>query len=367
MSRRSAGSSTASWGEPGPAGGPRAAVVLRDGPGRARHLVAVLLVLLSLLGVSASARQLGGMPKEVVAAAAGPSRPETDDTGRCLLVGATVNRWGGGGYAVATMADFFQADADMGPLVVRRSFDRRLPADFASSGGAEDIAAGFTPFVSWKPPHGDFRGAAAGEYDAQVVQWARSVPRSGVYATAFHEPENDMTAAEFVALQRHLYKVVKQANPTIRWGPIYMAYWWDPAQPQHYVGDPWAWWPGDAYADFAGLDWYSLEPTPMTLSPSFEHWYAVMTQTGKPLYITEYAQYVVPDGATPDAVLEAWRARVIRYDADWIRRHPEIRMWLYWQGVGREGDWRIRDQASRDAWRAVAASGCPRPIGAGTD
>ena len=71
-----------------------------------------------------------------------------------------------------------------------------------------------------------------------------------MYATAFHEPENDLTAAEFVAFQRHVYTVVKAANPTILWGPVYMAYWWDPSKPDHYVGNPAAWWPGDRYADF---------------------------------------------------------------------------------------------------------------------
>src|SRR3712207_7728596 len=45
--------------------------------------------------------------------------------------------------------------------------------------------------------------------------------------------------------QRHLYQVVKEANPTIQWGPVYMAYWWDPQQPGHWIGNPEDWWPGE--------------------------------------------------------------------------------------------------------------------------
>jgi hypothetical protein len=33
-------------------------------------------------------------------------------------------------------------------------------------------------------------------------------------------------------------------------------------------------------------------------------------------------------------------------------------MWMYWQAVGAQGDWRIQDNASKKAWREVAATGC---------
>jgi len=273
----------------------------------------------------------------------------------CLAVGAAVNapeRVDGAGLNL-----FRKAADQLGPLSVRRSFDTSLPRTFAASAAGGDAAAGVHSFVSWKPPHGDFRGAAAGRYDRQVTAWARSVPKTGVYATAWHEPENDMSAADFVALQRHLYTVVKAANPTIHWGPVYMAYWWDPNNPGHYVGDPAAWWPGAGYADFAGLDWYGPDPTPMTTSASFQNWYSTMTPAGVPLYITEYGQYVV-HGATRDPAKERERIQAITQDAAWIAAHKRIRMWMYWDAVGAQGDWRLRDKASQQAWGAVAETGC---------
>lgn len=271
---------------------------------------------------------------------------------RCLAVGAAVP---GRPQTVAR----FRATAELvGPLTIRRSFEPSLPVSFAKSTAGGDPAAGLHSIVSWRPPNGDFLGAAQGKYDRQITAWARSVPKTGVFATADHEPESDLPAAAFVALQRHLYKVVKAANPTIRWGPIYTAYWWDPTQPGHYVGDPKAWWPGKKYADWVGLDWYAPEPRPMTTSPSFLTWYRMFAPKGLPLLIPEYGQYLVPNGQQPVAAKQQERARAIRQDAAWIAEHPQIKAWLYWMGSDPRGSWSLTDPASQQAWRSVAATGC---------
>ena len=277
-------------------------------------------------------------------------------TSTCLAVGATANA--PGAPAGGPLAPFEEANSQLGPLTVRRSFSSSLPRSFAESSAAADPGAGLHSFVSWKPPRGDFRGAARGKYDTLVTAWAKSVPTTGVYATSFHEPENNMGPAAFVALQRHLYVVVKEANPSIRWGPVYMAYWWDPTNPSHYVGDAAAWWPGNGFADFSALDWYGPDPTPMTQSASFLNWYARMLPTGLPLYITEYGQYAVPPGTPRDPAKDRERVAAIRTDAAWIAAHPRIRMWLYWQGLGAQGDWRLDDRGSQRAWRAIADEGC---------
>ena len=289
-------------------------------------------------------------------ATAPPPRPDASGFGlRCLAVGAWTPSEAPGRPPGRSFAE---ANQVMGPLTIRRSFDSSLPVDFAASAAAGDAESGVRSFVSWKPPGGDHRGAAAGRYDRQIAAWARSVPSTGVFATAFHEPENDMTAAEFVAFHRHVHTVVEEANATIRWGPVYMAYWWDPTAPDHYVGDPAAWWPGAEYADFVGLDWYGVDPEPMTASASFRHWYDVMEPTGLPLLIVEYGQYALRPGETSRPAEEEARAAAIRQDAAWIAEHPRITMWMYWQGPGPRGSWALTDDASRQAWRDVAARGC---------
>jgi beta-mannanase len=155
-----------------------------------------------------------------------------------------------------------------------------------------------------------------------------------------------------------VYTVVKAANPTIRFGPVYMAYWWDPTERSHYVGDPASWWPGEAYADFAGLDWYGFEPEPMTTSRSFTTWYETVAPTGLPLVIAEYGQYFQRKGQPIDPAKEEARASAIRQDATWIFAHPQFEAWLYWEGAGDSGEWRLRDRASQLAWRSVAERGC---------
>lgn len=254
------------------------------------------------------------------------------------------------------MGVFQASNAAIGPHRFRRSFDSSLPTSFGTSAAAADAANGFRSFVSWKPPNGDFRGAAAGVYDAQVTAWAVSVPRTGIYATSFHEPENDMNGPEFVALQQHLYTVVKAANPTIQWGPVYMAYWWDDGT-SHYVGDKDAWWPGAAYADFTAVDVYSNSARPLETHSEFRGWYDYMLGVGKPMLIAEYGQYVVPPGGTADPAGLAQRADVIAQDAAWLAEEGTISMWLYWDAMGSKGDWRLQDPASQQAWRAVSVSG----------
>ena len=275
-----------------------------------------------------------------------------------IWVGAAASKPRPGGGIMYDVSVFHESNSLVGPLTYRRSFDTSLPASFASSAARNDAANGFRSFVSWKPPGGDFVGAAQGKYDDAVIAWAKSVPNTGVYATSFHEPENDMTGPQFVALQRHLYTVVKKANPSIQWGPVYMTYWWNPAAPSHYIGNPDEWWPGDEYADFSGADNYVEKVlTPLETDGEFRGWYDYMVTKGVPLLLSEYGVYVVPAGQQADPAKLAQRAQIIAQDAAWIRKQGTIRMWLYWDAMGSKGDWRMRDAASQAVWRQIAASG----------
>jgi hypothetical protein len=273
-----------------------------------------------------------------------------------VWIGAAANEPVAGGGTDSGIEVFNESNSDIGPLVYRRSFDSSLPSSFQSSAARDDAANGYRSFVSWKPPNGDFVGAAQGRYDAQVTAWARSVPNTGVYATAYHEPENDMTGPQFVAMQRHLYTVVKAANPTIRWGPVYMSYWWDDGT-SHYVGDKDAWWPGSDYADFTAVDTYAIDPRPLETDPEFRGWYDYMRGTGEEMIIAEYGQYVVPPGQVADPGKLAERAALIAQDAQWLAEEGTISMWLYWDAMGDKGDWRLNDQQSQDAWQDVAQAG----------
>ncbi|MFN2502640.1 MAG: DNRLRE domain-containing protein [Acidimicrobiales bacterium] len=268
-----------------------------------------------------------------------------------MWIGATVNR------PDASVGSFDVANDTIGPLRYRRCFNPVLPKTFQDSCARHDAAHGYRSFVSWKPPGGDFVGAARGAYDTAVTEWARSVPpHSDVYATAFHEPENDMTGPQFVAMQCHLYRVVKAANPSIRWGPVYMSYWWEPGRLAS-KGGAGSWWVGSDCADFTGVDTYADKPAPLSGDSEFRGWYDYMLDKGEPMLIVEYGQYAVGDSEVPDPAKYAARARTIRTDAAWLRDQGVIRMWLYWDGAGEKGDWSLTDSGSQGAWREVAAGG----------
>lgn len=340
---------------PGPAGPRR--------PGRRGRwwlaglaLAAVVATAAGLVVALQGPREVAGHATAALPGHATTAPPEHGYAVDCLAVGAAVSLDGQPNSAAPRL--FHQVDQAIGPLTMRRSFDPVLPATFAGSAAASDAAAGLHSFVSWKPPNGDHRGAASGKYDREIAAWAASVPRTGVFATAFHEPENNMSAADYVAFERHVYTVVKAANPTIRFGPVYMGYWWDPTKPQHYIGDPAKWWPGPQYADFVGIDWYGIAPTPMSTSRSFLTWYQFMAPTGLPLVIPEYGQYQRPTGQPADPALLQARVQAIHQDAAWIAAHPQFKVWLYWEGGPQAHQFRLTDPASQEEWRAVARSGC---------
>ncbi|MBA3523249.1 MAG: hypothetical protein H0T85_01575, partial [Geodermatophilaceae bacterium] len=50
-------------------------------------------------------------------------------------------------------------------------------------------------------------------------------------------------------------------------------------------------------------------------------------------------------------------AATIRQDATWLAAQGTISMWLYWDATGAQGDWRLSDPESQQAWREVAQSG----------
>jgi len=277
---------------------------------------------------------------------------------RGLWVGAAANRPTASGVD-ASLAVFDDANAAVGPLRYRRCFNPTLPATHQTSCARDDWSHGYRSFVSWKPPQLDFAGTAAGAYDKQIEAWATSVPTHiGLYATVWHEPENDLTGAQYVAMYQRVFAVVKAANPSISFGPVYMSYWWREGSSHYAPGGPNAWWVWSRYADFVAVDTYSPNPTPLRDDPDFQGWLRFVNAKApdRPLIVAEYGQYVVKPGTSPDPAKLARRARVIEADETYLRS-MRFTMWLYWDGVGAQGDWRLMDSVSQAAWREVASNG----------
>ncbi len=273
-----------------------------------------------------------------------------------FLVGADNNE----GHGNNTLAAFQTADQLLGPLRMRRSFPQ-----LASWGTvvAADKAAGYRSFVSAQVPNGDYAGLTAGKYDAQITAAVESLP-VGTHVTMNHEPENDVPGATFVAMFRRFYRVAKVANPDVRIGPAHLTYGWrngvvGNAGANIGTQSPQEWDVGDAFRDFTAADTYSVTGEALETDREFRAWFDFFhAVSAKPLGIAEYGQYAVPPGGTRDPVLEAKRAALIKQDAAWLAARPQVSsVWLLWNGYGSQGNWKLQDQGSIDAWRAVAARG----------
>ncbi|MEJ7707306.1 MAG: hypothetical protein WKF82_08535 [Nocardioidaceae bacterium] len=273
-----------------------------------------------------------------------------------FVVGADNNE----GFGNNTLAAFQDADGLIGPLRMRRSFPSLGSWPDAV---AADRAAGYLSFVSAQVPGGDYAGVAAGRYDAEIVAAVTPLP-ARTRITMNHEPENDVAGATFVAMFRRFYTVAKAANPYVEVGPAHLTYGWR----NGVVGNcgnngagqtPEEWDVGDGFRDFTAADTYSVNSQALQVDPQFRAWFDFFSRvSNKPLGIAEYGQYAVPPGGVRDATAEAKRAKVIRQDAAWLAQQTKFTgMWLVWNGYGAQGNWKLQDPASIDAWRAVCAKG----------
>jgi hypothetical protein len=236
-----------------------------------------------------------------------------------LIVGSFTNTTAG-----ATTQSFVNERTNIPGLQVRRAFNSGMPTSIANTEAAKDAAAGVVTFLSVKPSY-----TAVGSDNAKIASLAKSMP-AGSYLTAWHEPENDMTAAQYVAMFRNFYSVAKAANPNIYVGNVYMTYQWGAGRK---VTTPDAWWAGANSTDFLGTDTYmdtwqkdaAGNPKPLSADPDHMRWHNWAAGKGKPLLLTESG---VGQGFT-----DAQRANYYLTNEAWLTAH-NYRMFLPWNGAG---------------------------------
>ncbi len=257
---------------------------------------------------------------------------------------------------------WLQTSATQGPWTIARTFSSGLPTALPAD------AANYyqNGYIAWHSVKVNWAEAAAGQHDAAFVSLAQSFPTSGpAYLTLYHEPENDldpssgMTQANFVAMYRHVYPVVKAANPNLKFGPIYMSFQWRPGQSS--TQNPDDWWMGADYCDFLAIDayWSSWMGNPQRIDKTsgFARWYDWAGQKGKPLAHAEMG-YDYQDGIDPNL-----RGDAIKASGEWeIAQGFEVLM--YWdsdQGAGGQAGTGTTildgDQYAIDSWQAVCADG----------
>ncbi|MGZ4666302.1 MAG: hypothetical protein ACXV5Q_15050 [Frankiaceae bacterium] len=236
-----------------------------------------------------------------------------------MIVGSFTNTTAG-----STTRSFVNLRAAMPGLRVRRAFYPGMPAAIANTEAAGDRAAGVVTFLSVKP---SFR--SVGCDNARIASLVKSMP-AGSYLTAWHEPENDMSAGQYTAMFRNFYRVAKAANPGIYIGNVYMTYQWGAGRR---VTNPDAWWVGAGATDFLATDTYMdpwqadahHNPKPLSQDPDHLRWHNWAKTKGKPLLLTESG---VGQGFT-----DAQRAGYYRANEAWLRANG-YRMVLTWNGAG---------------------------------
>jgi hypothetical protein len=184
------------------------------------------------------------------------------------------------------------------------------------------LDAELIPWVSFKLRPDDVR---AGRWDVALASVATGVP-SGVRLIPWHEPENDMTAAEFTQMFDHIAGRIRQEG-----GGHEMVYSAMTYQYALDISDPEAWFPEKA--DVYAADVYSGKsfPLPAILPdhPGFANWFNARPDLNVPWSISERGFIT--------GIEFGVRADAIRREAQWLREVRDCRDYIYWNTPGGEG------------------------------
>jgi mannan endo-1,4-beta-mannosidase len=216
---------------------------------------------------------------------------------------------------------------------------------------------GVVPLVQMDPQGLNVAAIASGHYDAYLSSYAEAVRayRDPVILSFGHEMNGDWSSwgykhtapAVFVAAWRHivrLFRALGAQNVTWLWTVNII----DDTQVGR-IPSPAAWWPGNAYVTWVGIDGYYLKPS-WAFAPLFGPTIgAVRALTGDPILISE-------TGAVPHAGQPAKIANLIAG----IRSYGLLGF-VWFDAVNSVGqDFRVRSPAAFAALRK-GASAYPRP------
>lgn len=197
-------------------------------------------------------------------------------------------------------------------------------------------AAGLTPMYSLKL---DPTQVVAGRWDGpltDLASWHTSQP--GAYLIPWHEPEDDMTGAQFAAHFNHVADRVRAVNTALPLVYAAMAYQWAPGRGG--VGsiagrtdNPAQWAAADA--DVLAVDVYSGRAFPLVAilpeHDGFTRW--LDTLVGGREYMVTERGFEATQAQAPV------RATQISREADWLLTHPTGQRctgYVYWNTAGTE-------------------------------
>lgn len=163
------------------------------------------------------------------------------------------------GITGGSEAGFNDINAQVGPVLARRTYNGTLPANWSSSLAASDVAAGRHSYWSFKPSVTGFPTDNAAK--TAFSNFLDTIPTDhNVTVIAWHEPENDIgngdwTLNQWGALQDTVGAIVQSKDrPNLRFGICFMGPWtFDSRSP--YFGFDW-----DNALDWNLVDVIGIDP-----------------------------------------------------------------------------------------------------------
>jgi beta-mannanase len=242
------------------------------------------------------------------------------------------------------------------------------PAPFPSAEADAVSANGSTPLITWEPwithPSGTLEAIASGSYESYVKEFLRAARDWGKPVLlrfahemngnwypwdGFHNGESD-GPEKYQRAWLYLYNVrqaLKADNVKLVWCPN------NANQPTAPWNTPAAYYPGDQYVDWIGMDGYNWGYSAwQSFDAVFENIYETLTAlTARPLLIGEFS-CAEPGGDKATIVANP----TIVGKANWIvdafarikSNYPRIKIFC-WFNINKERDWRVNSSSLAEA------------------
>ncbi len=239
----------------------------------------------------------------------------------------------------------------------------------AGSEVTDVLDRGMTPIITWEPfdptaadagtdPNYSLSAILSGQYDGYIESAAQQAAAVGRPMLINFAPEmngdweswgpgvNGNTASEYVAVWRHVVGIFRAAGATN------VGWIWDPNAAWNSSTTYQAYYPGDAWVDWVGMDGYNFGTTTSDgwLSPLqiFSGSYASLRAlTHKPIIIEETAS------AEAGGSKAAW---ITSLETDIPKDLPAVHA-LVWFNIDKETDWRVNSSpAALKSFQQLVAS-----------
>lgn len=236
------------------------------------------------------------------------------------------------GVIGSSESTFNTINNQIGQGTIRRTYNTTLPASWAASTAASDVAAGRESLWSWKPSVTGFPTSSSQQN--AFSNFLDTIPSGHkCVIMAWHEPENDIDAGDYTlaqwgALQNSINTIIKSKNrPEIRTGFCLMGPWTFDTRSGR-VGWNWAGALNWSLVDVVGIDPYrttagstmSLQ-TMLTVrnsgsgtgtAPSMMD---VLKSWGKPVSIMEWGAYNSTEASVATFITQAY---------DWMKQWNQV-------------------------------------------